>query len=592
MPSNLLHTIQFPEDLRKLSEDQLPQLTQELRDYIINAVATKEGHLGASLGVAELTVALHYVFNTPKDLLVWDVGHQAYGHKILTGRRKNFHTNRRLNGISGFPKRTESVYDTFGVGHSSTAISAALGMAIANQLKGNHSAQHIAVVGDASIASGMAFEALNHAGVTKTNLLVILNDNAIGIDPSVGALKNYLTQVNLNGAPETDNIFEALHFNYSGPIDGHDISVLLRELERLKYVKGPKVLHVITKKGKGLRQAEEDQVKYHAPGKFNAKTGDLFPKSTKVQPPKFQDVFGQTLVELATENDKIVGITPAMPTGSSLKFMMDVFPNRAFDVGIAEQHAVTFAAGLATQGMAVFCNIYSTFLQRAYDQLIHDVCLQKLPVIFCLDRAGIVGEDGATHHGIFDLAYLRCIPNLILFAPRNELELRNILYTAQLGLDVPIAIRYPRGQGTILDWKQPFQKLEIGTSVQLKDGDLIAVLSIGTMAQNTAKAIAAVEKNTSVKIAHFDIRFLKPLDTDTLHGIFSKYPHIVTVEDGVKKGGLGSAVVEFASEHRFQNTVKILGIPDRFPEHGTVEELQELAGISVKKIQSEIERYL
>ncbi len=588
MQKNLLHTINFPDDLRKLSEEQLPQLTQELRDFIINAVATKEGHLGASLGVAELTVALHYVFNTPEDLLVWDVGHQAYGHKILTGRRDKFHTNRRLDGISGFPKRTESDYDTFGVGHSSTAISAALGMAIANQLNGKHTIQHIAVVGDASIASGMAFEALNHAGVTKTNLLVILNDNAIGIDPSVGALKNYLTQVNLDGAPDTDNIFEALNFNYSGPVDGHDLSTLIAELKRLKDVKGPKLLHVITKKGKGLRQAEEDQVKYHAPGKFNAKTGDLFPKSTEILPPKFQDVFGKTLVELASANEKIVGITPAMPTGSSLKFMMEAFPNRAFDVGIAEQHAVTFAAGLATQGMTVFCNIYSTFLQRAYDQLIHDVCLQKLPVIFCLDRSGIVGEDGATHHGIFDIAYLRCIPNLILFAPRNELELRNILYTAQLGLEIPIAIRYPRGRGTILDWQQPFKAIELGKAVQLKDGGAIAVLSIGTMANNVTEAILDVEKSSVKKIAHYDIRFLKPLDKAMLHQIFNNHSKIITVEDGVKKGGLGSAIVEFASEHNFQNKIKILGIPDEFPEHATVEELQDLVGISAKKIQAEI----
>jgi 1-deoxy-D-xylulose-5-phosphate synthase len=592
MPENLLHTIQFPNDLRKLSEEQLPQLTKELRDFIINAVATKEGHLGASLGVAELTVALHYVFNTPKDLLVWDVGHQAYGHKILTGRRENFHTNRRLDGISGFPKRAESEFDTFGVGHSSTAISAALGMAIANQLKGEHDIQHIAVVGDASIASGMAFEALNHAGVTKTNLLVILNDNAIGIDPSVGALKNYLTQVNLNGAAETDNIFEALNFNYSGPIDGHDLPVLIAELKRLKHIEGPKLIHVITKKGKGLRQAEEDQVKYHAPGKFDVKTGDIFPKSTEAQPPKFQDVFGKTLVELAAKNEKIIGITPAMPTGSSLKFMMDTFPNRAFDVGIAEQHAVTFAAGLATQGMIVFCNIYSTFLQRAYDQLIHDVCLQKLPVIFCLDRAGIVGEDGATHHGIFDLAYLRCIPNLSIFAPRNEVDLRNILYTAQLGLQLPIAIRYPRGRGKVLDWKQPFQSIAIGKAVQLKEGDAIAVLSIGTIANNATEAIIEVEKITSAKIAQYDIRFLKPLDTNLLDQIFSKHKHIITIEEGVKKGGLGSAVVEFASERNVQNTIKILGTPDKFLEHGTVEELQDLAGISAKKIQAVIEGFL
>ncbi|MAZ73550.1 MAG: 1-deoxy-D-xylulose-5-phosphate synthase [Flavobacteriaceae bacterium] len=592
MLKNLLQHINSPSDLRKLSEEQLPQLTRELRDFIINAVATKEGHLGASLGVAELTVALHYVFNTPKDLLVWDVGHQAYGHKIVTGRRENFSTNRQLNGISGFPKRAESQYDTFGVGHSSTAISATLGMALANKLKGAHDLQHIAVVGDASIASGMAFEALNHAGVTQTNILVILNDNAIGIDPSVGALKNYLTQVNLDGAPETDNIFEALNFKYSGPVDGHDLSVLITEMRRLKNIEGPKLLHVITKKGKGLRQAEENQVTYHAPGKFDAKTGDLFPKSDEIQPPKFQDVFGRTLVELASKNEKIVGITPAMPTGSSLKFMMDTFPERAFDVGIAEQHAVTLAAGLATQGMTVFCNIYSTFLQRAYDQVIHDVCLQKLPVIFCLDRAGIVGEDGATHHGIFDFAYLRCIPNLILFAPRNETDLRNILYTAQLGLDMPIAIRYPRGRGTILDWEQPFETIKIGTSLQLKKGGALAVLTIGTMATNATEAIVKVENSSAENIAHYDFRFLKPLDEVLLHEIFSKHKNIITVEDGVKKGGLGSAIVEFAAENNYKNNINILGIPDEFPEHGTVEELQEIAGISAKKIRNAIENFL
>lgn len=592
MPNKLLDTILYPDDLRRLSEDRLPQLTQELRDFIINAVATKEGHLGASLGVAELTVALHYVFNTPNDLLVWDVGHQAYGHKIITGRQKNFSTNRRLNGISGFPKRAESPYDTFGVGHSSTAISAALGMAIAAQLTGDAARQHIAVVGDASIASGMAFEALNHAGVTNTNLLVILNDNAIGIDPSVGALKNYLTQVNLDGAPDTDNIFEALNFNYSGPIDGHDLSALIAKLNHLKNVQGPKLLHVITKKGKGLRQAEEDQVKYHAPGKFDAQTGDLLPQSTKMQPPKFQDVFGKTLVELATTNNKIIGITPAMPTGSSLKFMMDAFPDRAFDVGIAEQHAVTLAAGLATQGFTVFCNIYSTFLQRAYDQLIHDVCLQKLPVIFCLDRAGIVGEDGATHHGIFDLAFLRCIPNLIIFAPRNEIELRNILYTAQLGLDLPIAIRYPRGRGHQLNWKQPFSKIEIGKNKVLQYGENVAVLSIGTIADNVMDATFQIEHNHDTLISHYDIRFLKPLDDKLLHEIFKNHESIITVEDGVKKGGLGSAILEFASENNYKNQIKILGVPDAFPEHGTVEELQALAGISASKIETEIKKLL
>jgi 1-deoxy-D-xylulose-5-phosphate synthase len=487
----LLDHINFPKDLRQLNPDELPQLAKELRDFIIDIVATKEGHLGASLGVVELTLALHYVFNTPKDQLIWDVGHQAYGHKILTGRKDNFHTNRQKGGISGFPNREESEYDTFGVGHSSTSISAALGMAIASQLKGEDK-QHIAVIGDASIASGMAFEGLNHAGVTSANLLVILNDNAIGIDPSVGALKQYLTNVK-KGKEKQDNIFEALSFDYTGPIDGHDLPLLILELERLKSVKGPKFLHVITTKGKGLKQAEADQVKYHAPGKFDAFTGDILPKKKEVQPPKFQDVFGHTIVELAKTNTNIVGITPAMPTGSSLKFMMEQIPERAFDVGIAEQHAVTLAAGMATQGLIVFCNIYSTFLQRAYDQVIHDVAIQNLPVIFCLDRAGLVGEDGATHHGVFDLAYLRCIPNLIICAPRNEIELRDIMYTAQLGLKHPIAIRYPRGRGTIMDWRQPFSELKIGKGIQLKKGKKLAVLSIGAIAYNVADAIAKCE---------------------------------------------------------------------------------------------------
>ncbi|NRA91640.1 MAG: 1-deoxy-D-xylulose-5-phosphate synthase, partial [Psychroserpens sp.] len=460
MKDKLIDHINFPSDLRQIEPQQLPQVAKELRDFIINVVATKEGHLGASLGVIELTIALHYVFNTPDDILVWDVGHQAYGHKILTGRRSEFHTNRQFGGISGFPKRSESTYDTFGVGHSSTSISAALGMAMASKLKGNQK-HHIAVIGDASIASGMAFEGLNHAGVTDVDLLVILNDNAIGIDPSVGALKQYLTNVKL-GNEGQDNIFEALNFDYSGPVDGHDLEALISELTRLKSVKGPKFLHVITTKGKGLKQAEEDQVKYHAPGKFDAATGELISKGNEIAPPKFQDVFGHTIVELAKTNNNIVGITPAMPTGSSLKIMMDEIPERAFDVGIAEQHAVTMAAGMATQGLVPFCNIYSTFLQRAYDQVIHDVALQNLPVIFCLDRAGLVGQDGATHHGVFDLAYLRCIPNMVICAPRNEVELRNIMYTAQLGIDGPIAIRYPRGRGQLLQWKQPFESIDIG----------------------------------------------------------------------------------------------------------------------------------
>lgn len=592
MPKKILDSIQFPEDLRKLQSEDLPQLAKELREFIINIVAVKEGHLGASLGVTELTIALHYVYNTPDDLLVWDVGHQAYGHKILTGRKDIFHTNRQLGGISGFPKRSESEYDTFGTGHSSTAISATLGMAIASQLNGDHNKQHIAVVGDASIASGMAFEALNHAGITNTNLLVILNDNAIGIDPSVGALKEYFTRVTLDTAPETDNIFEALNFDYSGPIDGHDLPALLTELERLKGIKGPKLLHVITKKGKGLRQAEEDQIKYHAPGKFDANTGDLTPSDTDQLPPKFQDVFGKTIVELASENKNIVGITPAMPTGSSLKYMMDTFPDRAFDVGIAEQHAVTLAAGLATQGMVVYCNIYSTFLQRAYDQLIHDVCLQQLPVIFCLDRAGIVGEDGATHHGIFDLAYLRCVPNLIVFAPRNVIELRNILYTVQLGIDQPIAIRYPRGRGSIVEWELPFQKIELGKGLSLKDGGHIAVLSLGSIAGNVSEAIVEVEATSEVQIAHYDLRFAKPLDEPLLHDIFGKHDILITIEDGVVNGGFGSAVAQFAATHNYKNKLKLIGIPDVFPEHGTVAQLQDLVGISSEKIGQIIRSFI
>ncbi len=588
MQINLLNTIHSPADLRKIPADKLPQLAKELRDFIIEIVATKEGHLGASLGVVELSIALHYVFKTPEDLLVWDVGHQAYVHKILTGRKEIFHTNRQLGGISGFPKITESVFDTFGVGHSSTSISAALGMAIASKLKGELKKQHIAVIGDASIASGMAFEALNHAGVSNTNLLVILNDNAIGIDLSVGALKEYFTKVQLHKSIETDNIFEALNFNYSGPIDGHNLPLLISELSRLKNIEGPKLLHIITKKGKGLRQAEENQVVYHAPGKFDATTGDLLKNSDSKLPPKFQDVFGKTLVELARTNKKIIGITPAMPTGSSLKYMMDIFPDRAFDVGIAEQHAATFAAGLATQGFVVFCNIYSTFLQRAYDQVIHDVCLQKIPVIFCLDRAGIVGEDGPTHHGIFDLAYLNCIPDLIIFAPRNEIELRNILYTAQLGLDLPIFIRYPRGRGYEVVWEFPFSKIKIGKAEILKYGSEIALLSIGNMTENALTAIQDLPDAKQEKIGLVDIRFLKPIDEKVLHEICSTYNTIITIEDGTIIGGLGSSVASFIAKHSYQNKLIVLGIQDVFPDQGSVEELQDIAGISSKEIKKRI----
>ena len=590
MSIDVLTTIHSPNELRELNTNQLPQLAKELRRFIIKIVATKEGHLGASLGAIELTIALHYVFNTPNDLLIWDVGHQAYGHKILTGRRNIFETNRQLNGISGFPKRDESEFDTFGVGHSSTSISAALGMAIASQLKGDTDKQHIAVIGDASIASGMAFEGLNHAGVTNANLLVILNDNAIGIDPSVGALKQYLTNVK-KGTQKQDNIFEALNFDYTGPVDGHNLTELILELERLKTVKGPKFLHVITKKGKGLKQAEDNQVTYHAPGKFDANTGELETKANIEQPPNYQDVFGFTIVELARKNKNIIGITPAMPTGSSLKHMMAEIPNRAFDVGIAEQHAVTLAAGMATQGLIPFCNIYSTFLQRAYDQVIHDVALQSLPVIFCLDRAGLVGQDGATHHGTFDLAYLRCVPNIIIFAPRNEIELRNIMYTSQLGkLKQPIAIRYPRGRGVILDWKQPFKEIVIGTGIQLKKGSKIAVLSLGTISKNCTEAIDLLDESQTV--SHYDMRFLKPLDKKLLHTIYSTYQTIITVENGTIKGGFGSAILEFASQNNYKNTFKLLGVPDEFIEHGTTEELLQQCQLDQKSIYQTILKFL
>ena len=586
MKSNLLSNIFNPADLRLLSEAQLPQIAQELRQFIIDVVSVKEGHLGASLGVIELTIALHYVFNTPEDLLVWDVGHQAYGHKILTERRENFHTNRQIGGISGFPKRSESVYDTFGVGHSSTSISAALGMAIASQLKGDFNKQHIAVIGDASIASGMAFEGLNHAGVTDANILVILNDNAIGIDPSVGALKKYLTAVKNGKNPKQNNMIKSLNFDYSGPIDGHDLHALIKELNRLKNIKGPKFLHIVTTKGKGLQQAEENQVKYHAPGKFDASTGEIHLKSEENLPPKYQDVFGLTILDLAKKNEKIIGITPAMPSGSSLKFMMDEIPERAFDVGIAEQHAVTLAAGMATQGMIVYCNIYSTFLQRAYDQVIHDVALQNLPVIFCLDRAGLVGEDGATHHGVFDIAYLRAVPNIIIYAPINEIALQNILYTAQLGLNHPIAIRYPRGRGVLSNWEVAnfgrYENIKIGEANCLKPGTKTAVLSTGTIGNNVIEALN--ESGNPETIAHYDFPFIKPLDNNTLHSIFSNFSTIITIEDGTINGGFGSAILEFAAANNFSNKIEILGVPDLFIEHGTVNQLQQLCKIDVKSL--------
>ncbi|MDG2431436.1 1-deoxy-D-xylulose-5-phosphate synthase [Flavobacterium sp.] len=583
MKNNLLSTIINPTDLRQLDEWQLPQLAKELRDFIIDIVSAKEGHLGASLGVVELTIALHYVFNTPKDLLIWDVGHQAYGHKILTGRREKFDTNRQLNGISGFPKRSESEYDAFGVGHSSTAISAALGMAIASNLNGDYDKQHIAVIGDASIAAGMAFEGLNHAGVTDANLLVILNDNAIGIDPSVGALKNYLTAVKTGTNPRQNNMIKSLNFDYSGPIDGHDIHAVIKELKRLQKIKGPKFLHIITTKGKGLKQAEEDQVKYHAPGKFDPISGEIHSKSEENLPPKYQDVFGLTILDLAKTNKKIIGITPAMPSGSSLKFMMEALPERAFDVGIAEQHAVTLAAGMATQGMIVYCNIYSTFLQRAYDQVIHDVAIQNLPVIFCLDRAGLVGEDGPTHHGLYDIAYLRCIPNLIIYSPLNEIALRNILYTAQLGLNHPIAIRYPRGRGVTVNWIQPYEIITIGKANCLVHGTETAVLSNGPIGNNVSLAIANLGHPNTV--AHYDFAFVKPLDEEELHRIFRAFKKIITIEDGTIIGGFGSAIAEFATQYNYKAQLLTLGVPDSYIEQGTILEQQQFCKIDVNSLE-------
>ncbi|WP_420401636.1 1-deoxy-D-xylulose-5-phosphate synthase [Flagellimonas sp.] len=581
----LLTHINSPQDLKKLSVSELPLLAQELREFIIDIIATKEGHLGASLGVVELTIALHYVFDTPNDKLIWDVGHQAYGHKILTGRKEIFDTNRQKDGISGFPKRAESEYDDFGTGHSSTAISAILGMAMASKLKNDQSKQHIAVVGDASIASGMAFEGLNHLGVSNTNTLIVLNDNAIGIDPSVGALKKYLTNVK-KGTAKDENIFECLNLNYSGPMDGHDVHTLIAELERLKNVPGPKLLHVITTKGKGLKKAEENQVVYHAPGKFDKHTGERIHKTGEEQPPKYQDVFGHTLVELAKKNEKIVGITPAMPTGSSLKFMMDEIPDRAFDVGIAEQHAVTLAAGMATHGLIPFCNIYSTFLQRAYDQVIHDVALQNLPVVFCLDRAGLVGQDGPTHHGVFDLAYLRCIPNLTIFSPMNEMELRNMMFTVQQESTGPIAIRYPRGSGVNLEWKNQFEPIALGKARCLQEGSKIAILSIGHIGNRVSELLEKVENPDEV--GHYDMRFVKPLDHKLLKQVFQTYDHIITLEDGCKMGGFGSAILEFANQENFTNPVKIFGIPDNFVEHGTISETHTMAGIDFDAIFSYI----
>ena len=625
----LLSQINSPADLRKLNLSQLEQVCSELRQYIIDIVSEKGGHFGASLGVVELTVALHYVFNTPNDQLVWDVGHQAYGHKILTGRKEQFSSNRIKGGLSGFPKRSESVYDTFGVGHASTSISAALGMAVASKSNGDNAKQHIAVIGDGSMTAGMAFEGLNHAGVENTNLLVILNDNCMSIDPAVGALKEYLTDIStsktynrarnkiwkvlgkisqfgpnaqkiakkVEGAVKTtllgeSNYFESLNFRYFGPIDGHNAKHVAEILNDLKNIPGPKILHCLTVKGKGFIPAEKgDSTTWHAPGIFDKETGEIIKNKTKKTPPKYQDVFGETIIELAKENENIVGVTPAMLTGSSLNKMMAEMPNRTYDVGIAEQHAVTFSAGMATQGKLPFCNIYSSFMQRAYDQVIHDVALQNLNVVFCLDRGGLVGADGATHHGAFDIAFFRCIPNMIVSSPMNEQELRNLMYTAQLPNQGPFSIRYPRGNGVMLDWKTPFEKLEIGVGRKIKDGEEIAILSFGHPGNFVLSAQETFEKE-GLNIAHYDMRFAKPLDEKLLHTIFKKFNTIITIEDGCLQGGFGSAILEFMANNNYQTAVKRLGIPDEFIHHGSQEELHHDCKYDVNAIIATVHEVL
>ncbi len=628
-----LEQINIPSDLReKFKIDDLDQISNELRQYIVDVISEiGNSHFGASLGVVELTVALHYVFNTPEDQLVWDVGHQAYGHKILTGRREQFHTNRLKDGISGFPKRSESEYDTFGVGHSSTSISAALGMAVASRYKREKNKQHIAVIGDGAMTAGLAFEGMNHAGFEKdANLLVILNDNCMSIDPNVGALKEYLTDIttshtynkvkdevwNLLGkiskfGPDAQtiaskvstalkgsllkqsNLFESLNFRYFGPVDGHDAIGLARVLEDLKDIPGPKILHCLTKKGAGYKFSEEgDPTKWHAPGVFNKETGEIvkiIPKSP--QAPKYQDVFGYTIVELAEKNSKVMGVTPAMPSGSSLNIMMKAMPNRAFDVGIAEQHAVTFSAGLATQGLIPFCNIYSSFMQRAYDQVLHDVALQNLNVVFCLDRGGLVGADGATHHGAYDLAYMRCIPNMVVSAPMNEEELRNLMFTAQLENKGPFSIRYPRGNGVMTDWKTPFKEIKVGTGRKVCSGEDIAILSIGHPGNFAQQAIALM-KESGISIAHYDLRFVKPLDAVLLHEVFTKFKKVITVEDGCLMGGFGSAIIEFMVDQKYNSEIVRLGIPDEYVHHGTQEELWEDCGFDAKAIVKAVEKML
>ena len=575
--------IQTPKELRKLSPDLLKYFSDELRKEIIKTLSTGEGHLGSSLGAVELSVALHYCFDTPFDVLIWDVGHQAYVHKMLTGRRSSFKSLRKKNGISGFPKREESEYDTFGTGHAGTAISAVLGMAISAKLQ-NKKRHHIAIVGDASIVNGMAFEALNHLGTTKANVLIILNDNSMGIDPSVGALKNYLTNIKKENSKVPD-FFQSLNIKYEGPIDGHNLELLISSFQRQKKKSGPRILHVITTKGKGLPSAEKEKVIYHAPGKFDPVTGKLNP-SQEHKKIKFQNIVGETLLNLAKKNKKIIAITPAMPTGSGLVNMMNKLPNQCIDVGIAEQHAVTLSAGMATQGMIPFCVIYSTFLQRAYDQIIHDVALQKLPVIFCIDRAGIVGHDGPTHHGVFDVAYLRGIPNIQIVAPRNAKILQNLIYTVQLGIKSPLAIRYPRGFSELNEISFDFKKIKWGQGKQLKEGDTIAILTIGTLAEKIDLAMLKVENSKA--FAHFDLCFIKPLDELLLHKIFKTYKAVIIFEEGIKKGGVGSAVLEFAAQHGYSIPINTEGIDDRFVSHGKTFDLLNEIGLDVETISNKL----
>lgn len=626
-PGPILAGINSPDDLKKLDQAQLILLCDELRQFIVDNVSVYGGHFGASLGVVELTVAMHYVFNTPNDQLVWDVGHQAYGHKILTGRRDTFHSNRVYNGISGFPKRKESKYDAFGVGHSSTSISAALGMAMASKYKGEHDRQHVAIIGDGAMTGGMAFEAMNHAGVSDSNILIILNDNCMSIDPNVGALKDYLTDITTskvynklkdevwnmlgklshlgknaqeivskveNGIKSTllsqSNLFESLNLRYFGPVDGHDVDHLVHVLRDLKNIKGPKLLHCVTVKGKGYAPAEKgNATTWHAPGTFDKITGEIFKKTYETpQAPKYQDVFGHTLVELAKADDKIMGITPAMPSGSSMNIMMKEMPHRAFDVGIAEQHAVTFSAGLATQGLIPFCNIYSSFMQRAYDQVVHDVCIQNLPVNFCLDRAGFAGADGPTHHGAYDIAYMRCIPNMIIASPMNEEELRNLMYTAaKPRKEKAFTIRYPRGQGVMPHWRLPMQEVEIGKGRKIKEGEDLAILTIGHIGNYAVQACENLSKR-NVEVAHYDMRFVKPLDESMLHEIFSSYSKVITVEDGCVQGGFGSAILEFMAEHQYKAEVRILGIPDDIVEHGEQLELHHACGFDTQGIEQAV----